>query len=202
MKPGGPKGPFRRVRATMPPMTTAPTDLEMADLDMGVDVGAALSPWERQVLYPNRYAWYVLVSALDVMLTVTLLVHLGGREVNMLAQRSIEAFGTWGLIGLKFLSVVLVVTICEWVGRQRFVTGRRVATSAIFISLIPITAAVAQIGFVLLSGDLEWQAEPDVHDLEFVLPANVPVYLPGTVSAPMAIPAPASPTMAEVVQEN
>src|SRR2546426_5662337 len=73
----------------------------------------SLPPHRRPVLYPDRYAWYVLASSLDVMVTVTLLVHLGGREVNSFAQWSIERFGTWGLIGLKFLSVILVVAICE-----------------------------------------------------------------------------------------
>ena len=136
----------------------------------------------RHVLYPDRYAWYVLVSALDIMLTVTLLVHLGAREVNMLAQRSIELFGTWGLIGLKFFSVVLVVAICEWVGRVRIASGRRLATAAIFISLFPVTAAVVQVAFVLAFGDIQWEEHPfAAEDPEFVLPADVPVYLPGVV---------------------
>src|SRR5688572_17904597 len=116
----------------MDPMTTAST-VELGGALEAPAVGAAEHPLRRQVLYPNRYAWYVLVSALDIMFTVALLVHLGAREVNMLAQASIELFGTWGLIGLKFLSVVLVVAICEWVGRQRPRLGGKVATTAIFI---------------------------------------------------------------------
>jgi uncharacterized membrane protein len=114
----------------------------------------------RPVLYPNLYAWYILVSAMDIMITVTLLIHLGAHEVNMIAQRSIELFGTWGLIGLKFASVILVVAICEYIGRRRPRTGRGLAIAAIFISLFPIVAATAQVLFVLTMGHLEWTDWP------------------------------------------
>jgi uncharacterized membrane protein len=114
------------------------------------------------MLYPNRYSWYILVSALDIMFTVTLLVHLGAHEVNMIAQRAIELFGTWGLIGLKFASVLLVIGICETIGRRRLSTGRNLATAAILISLLPIAAAVGQILFVLAVSELEWIDWPPV----------------------------------------
>jgi uncharacterized membrane protein len=120
----------------------------------------ALAARKRPVLYPNLYAWYVLVAALDIMITVTLLVHLGAHEVNMIAQRSIELFGTWGLIGLKFASVLLVIAICEYVGRIRARTGRSLAIAAIFISLFPIFAAALQVLLVLIVGNLEWMDWP------------------------------------------
>lgn len=108
----------------------------------------------RHVLYPDRYAWYVLASALDIMVTVTVLVHLGAREVNTFAQWSIEHFGTWGLIGLKFLSVILVVVICEHIGRRRPRTGAALATTAIFLSLLPVAAAISQIVYYTSTGQL------------------------------------------------
>lgn len=119
------------------------------------------------MLYPDRYAWYILVSALDIMVTVKLLVHLGiregeveqegavyVREANTFARWSIDRFGTWGLIGLKFLSVILVVLICEYIGRRRERAGRRLAFAAIFLSLIPIGAALVQVAYLTLRGDL------------------------------------------------
>ncbi len=118
------------------------------------------------MLYPDRYAWYVLVSALDIMVTVKLLVHLGrregealegavvAREANTFAQWTIEQFGTWGLIGLKFLSVVVVVAICEYIGRRHERAGRRLAFAAIFLSLIPIAAALVQVAYLTFTGDL------------------------------------------------
>jgi uncharacterized membrane protein len=116
----------------------------------------------RHVLYPDRYAWYVLASALDVMATVTVLIHLGAREVNTLAQKSIDLFGTWGLIGLKFASVILVVVICEYVGRRRERAGRMLATAAIIMSLAPVGAAIAQIIGLWITGNLvtmDWPRE-------------------------------------------
>ncbi len=120
------------------------------------------------MLYPDRYAWYVLVSALDVMVTVKLLVHLGqreeqpfgfdtdvhAREVNTFAQWTIEQFGTWGLIGLKFLTVILVVAICEYIGRRRLRLGRNLAFAAIFLSLLPIAAALIQVAYLTVTGRL------------------------------------------------
>jgi Domain of unknown function (DUF5658) len=114
----------------------------------------------RPVLFPDAYAWYVLVSALDVMVTVAVLVHLGAQEVNTFAQWSIEQFGTWGLIGLKFLSVVLVVLICEYIGQRRAALGRRLAVAAIFLSLLPVAAALAQVVYFTARGETVIQEWP------------------------------------------
>lgn len=117
----------------------------------------AIAIHRRPVLYPDMYAWYILVSALDIIVTVTLLVHfghLGAHEANTFAQWTIDLCGTWGLIGLKFLSVCLVVGICEFIGRRRERAGRRLAFAAIFISLMPITAALIQTGYYAATGEL------------------------------------------------
>jgi uncharacterized membrane protein len=119
-----------------------------------------LSTSRRPVLYPDQYAWYIFASALDIMVTITVLVHLGAREVNMLAQRSIELFGTWGLIGLKFLSVILVVGICEFVGRRKPRAGQRLATAAILISLVPVFSAIIQAAALGAAGNLEFVTWP------------------------------------------
>ncbi|MBX3375887.1 MAG: hypothetical protein KF678_02650 [Phycisphaeraceae bacterium] len=112
------------------------------------------------VLYPDRYAWYVLVSALDIMITVTVLVHLGMREANTFAQWSINQFGTWGLIGLKFLSVILVVLICEYIGRRDVTRGRRLTVVAIAVSVFPVTAALVQVAYLAVWGDVYWEQWP------------------------------------------
>jgi uncharacterized membrane protein len=114
----------------------------------------------RPVLYPDQYAWYVLASALDIMVTVSVLLHLGAREANLIAQRSIELFGTWGLIGLKFVSVALVVAICEYVGRRRPRAGRWLAIVAIFMSLFPVAAAIVQATVLGIRGELVVQNWP------------------------------------------
>ena len=115
---------------------------------------------QRPVLYPNQYVWYVFATSLDIMVTVFVLSHLGMREANTFAQWSIAQFGTWGLIGLKFITVVLVVAICEFVGRRNHLAGRRLACWSILASLLPVIAALVQVAYLLTLGDLEWSALP------------------------------------------
>lgn len=113
------------------------------------------------VLYPDLYAWFVLVGFLDVIVTVFVLTHLGAREVNMLAVEYIELFGTWGLIALKAGTVVVVVLVCELVGRYRRRLGRAIALGAIIVSMIPVVAALAQTGWLLAHGELVVVPEAD-----------------------------------------
>jgi hypothetical protein len=65
--------------------------------------------------------------------------------VNTIADAAIQRFGFWGLIGLKFATVVLVVAICEHIGRKRPATGKRIAEWAVAISAIPVVIAVVQV---------------------------------------------------------
>ena len=116
------------------------------------------------VLYPDRYAWYILASVLDITVTVSVLIHYGAKEVNSIAQASIELFGTWGLIGLKFLTLVIVIAICEYVGRRRPRLGRMLATIAIAMSLMPVLAATTQVFWLWGDGELEHTEWPrDLH---------------------------------------
>jgi len=98
----------------------------------------------RIALYPNHYAWYILASSLDIMMTYLIIWGLGGREVNAIAQKFIDALGHWGLILLKFSTVLLVIAICEFVGRRKFAWGRRLAITAICTSALPVGAAIVQ----------------------------------------------------------
>ncbi len=115
---------------------------------------AALFAFRRPALFPDHYSWYVLVCALDIMLTATILAHLGGREVNLIALAVIELAGLWGLIGFKFFTAATVIGVCEYVGRREQALGRRIAVLAVAISAFPCVAAVAQIGAALAAGQL------------------------------------------------
>ncbi len=99
----------------------------------------------KQAMYPDHYAWYILASSLDVMVTYFIIWRLGGREVNAVANHLVQQFGHWGLILLKFSSIVVVVGICEWIGRQSVARGRRLATVAIILSSLPVGAGLVQI---------------------------------------------------------
>ena len=100
------------------------------------------------VLFPDHYCWYLLVCVLDLVLTNTMLHHFGGVEVNGLAARIIDSGGFWGLIAFKMATSILVISICEHVGRVRLATAKRVAEWAIAISAIPSVLSLTQLGFV------------------------------------------------------
>jgi hypothetical protein len=102
-------------------------------------------PLWRHVRYPNQYVWYVLVSSLDLMMTHTVMSYFGAKEVNTIADKAIQSFGFWGLIGLKFATVALVVGICEFIGGKRPRTGKRIAEWAVAISAVPVVIALGQV---------------------------------------------------------
>lgn len=99
----------------------------------------------RSVLYPNLYAWYILAATLDVVVTHQILHQFKGSELNQLADVLIKRFGVLGMIGLKYASIVLVVLICEFVGRRNQRLGRRLAMLAIVISALPVGIGLLQI---------------------------------------------------------
>lgn len=101
--------------------------------------------WSMQpARYPNAYVWFIFVSAMDTLLT-WLILHLGGFEANLLADAILRRFGLSGLVAFKFSLVVMVVLICEAVGRRNDVTGRRLAAWAAALSAIPVVVAFAQL---------------------------------------------------------
>lgn len=105
----------------------------------------------RGLLYPDVYLWYVFLAALDIILT-WIILNLGGREENALANWIFAHGGLVGAVIFKFATVVLVVVICEFVGRQRDKTGRRVAEWAIALTAIPVVVAIVQLLVVALRG--------------------------------------------------
>jgi hypothetical protein len=102
----------------------------------------AVTRWH--VLYPNTYVWYVLVSALDVLFTAVLL-HFGGREVNMLANWVLARWDLAGMILFKFVLVAFVICICEIVGRKHPRVGRDLGHWAVGITCIPVILAILQL---------------------------------------------------------
>jgi len=94
--------------------------------------------------YPNHYIWYVLASSIDIMLTYLIVWQLGGREANAIAKKFIDLLDHWGLILLKFSTVLLVIAICEFVGSRNDRVGRRLAIAAICLSALPVGAALLQ----------------------------------------------------------
>jgi hypothetical protein len=93
------------------------------------------------VRYPNEYVWFVFVSALDLMLT-WIVLHFGGRETNGLANTILQNFGLVGFVIFKFGLVVLVICICEVVGRHNDRVARGIATFAVGVTCLPVLLSV------------------------------------------------------------
>ncbi|MCX5691842.1 MAG: DUF5658 family protein [Planctomycetota bacterium] len=107
----------------------------------------------RPVLYPNHYCWLVLLSALDIMLTHTILFKFKGTEyyaaeLNTFADWVIGKFGLWGAIGLKCASIVPVIIIIEIIGRRRPEQGRLFAACILAMSMVPVIVALVQLAAV------------------------------------------------------
>ena len=98
---------------------------------------AETSSLRRAVLFPQHYLWYVFLSSLDLMFT-GLILKFDGREENALADWIIQNFNTPGLVVFKFGLVILVVAICEVVGRRNQNLGRKVARWAVVLGGFPV----------------------------------------------------------------
>lgn len=99
----------------------------------------------RGVLYPDLYAWYILAATLDIIVTHQILHEFQGSEVNRLADVLIQRYGVAGMIGLKYSSIVIVLALCEFVGRRHHRLGKRLAIAAICISAFPVGVGLLQI---------------------------------------------------------
>jgi len=100
--------------------------------------------FRRHVLFPAHYTWFVFFASLDVMCT-WIVVHFEGFEANPVAAWVIRRFDLPGAVALKFGAVVLVIAICEIVGRRRAATGRKLAEWSVAVSVIPVVLALWQL---------------------------------------------------------
>lgn len=102
--------------------------------------------------FPFHYVWFVLLSALDIMLTWLIIDVLGGVELNVVAASVIDGMGLPGAILFKFSLTVLVIVSCEVISRRRLPVARRLAEWAVAITSIPVVVALWQIGAAILRG--------------------------------------------------
>lgn len=109
------------------------------------DGGGVGGRGRRGVLYPSLYAWYILAATLDVVVTHQILHHFQGSEVNKIADALIRLYGLAGMIGLKYASIIVVVLVCEFVGRRKYRLGRGLAIAAICISSMPVGVGLLQL---------------------------------------------------------
>lgn len=119
----------------------------------------------QNTLYPGPEMLLLVLAALDVMLTHTVL-YLGGVEANPLAARVIERGGTLGMSIYKFSLIALFVLIVEFIGARRIESGRRLASAGLAISVVPIVVA-----FMLMPALVgEYVAGPSARNLDAARP--------------------------------
>ncbi len=129
------------------------------------------TPGGARALYPNAYAWFIFLAALDILLTYLILhplfsspqvygigpdtantaeqpvdYHERGQEVNALADWVIREHDVPGMVAYKFTLVVIIIVVCEVVGRRRDGLGRRLAEWSAAITSIPVVVALIQLG--------------------------------------------------------
>lgn len=95
----------------------------------------------RHMRYPNSYAWLLLLSSMDIMLTWVILLF-GGSEVNPIAREVIDMFGLSGMIIYKFALIVFFICICEIVGTMRDSTGWLLSKLSVIIACVPVCWAM------------------------------------------------------------
>lgn len=96
-----------------------------------------------KLLFPKMYLWLVLASAMDIILTYIIL-NIGGTEVNPVADMVIAHHGLSGMIGFKYAFILLVIIICDHVGRNKPGTGRFLAEFIAVVSMAPIIVAAME----------------------------------------------------------
>ncbi|MFH1748070.1 MAG: DUF5658 family protein [Planctomycetota bacterium] len=105
--------------------------------------------FRRHVLFPDVYAWFILLASLDIMLTWVIL-WAGGSELNVLADWIIQRFNLPGVVAYKFILVLLVVFICEIVGRHNYHRAIRLARWAVVLTAFPVVVAVIHLARAFL----------------------------------------------------
>ena len=107
---------------------------------------AAGPTWWSQpaMLFPVEYVLFVIMSAMDIVLTWVIL-QAGGRELNPIARWVIEQHGLNGMMAFKFAMVLLVVILCESIARRQMRTGRVV----MWVSVLVTGAVVSWSGGLL-----------------------------------------------------
>ncbi|MEX0744669.1 MAG: DUF5658 family protein [Phycisphaeraceae bacterium] len=100
--------------------------------------------WQVQVRFADQYVWLLLVAALDALLT-WLILQLGGREVNPIAESLLRHGGFAAMILFKFAMIALVIVICEYIGRRQQQAGSQLAWVMVGIGLLPVAVALSQL---------------------------------------------------------
>ncbi len=96
------------------------------------------------VIFPHEYIALLIVSFLDIVFTWVIL-SLGGTEINPIMNIVLLAHGLLGMILVKFAIILLVIILCEEVGRRHLLKGRRLVRVTVAIGLFPVVVGLTQL---------------------------------------------------------
>lgn len=115
---------------------------QIAEMPVDAKVGKPVNLLTRHMRYPNTYAWLLLLSSMDIMLTWVILLF-GGFEANPIARWAmIKNYELPSLIVYKFVLIVFFISICEIVGTLRDSTGRLLSKFSVLVACVPVCWAM------------------------------------------------------------
>ncbi len=98
----------------------------------------------RPMLYDEPLKWFIFLSVMDLLFTCIVL-RFGGIEVNWIARKFLETWDLYGLLGFKLAMVILIILLCDFVGRRNKERGRFIAFTAVGLTSIPVILAIVQL---------------------------------------------------------
>jgi hypothetical protein len=91
------------------------------------------------------YTWLAFIALCDFVCT-SVVLHLGGAEINPLAALVLDQSGLGGMFIYRVLVVVTVLMLCEWLWLRRATYARFAVLTSLMVSIPPVVFAVVQLG--------------------------------------------------------
>ncbi len=110
--------------------------------------------------FPTEYGLFVTVNLLDLFITM-LFIRYGGAEANPAARWMLLSFGKTGFVAYKIVLMLLVIALCEVIGRKRRGMARALIWFGIVaITLVAVTSAVRYYNYMQAPDRGRVSAEP------------------------------------------
>jgi hypothetical protein len=91
------------------------------------------------------YVWLAFIGLCDFTCTSVVLA-LGGAEVNPLAALVLNHSGLGGMLAYRVLVVLTVLALCEWLWTRRAQYARFAVLMSVAVSVPPVPFALVQLG--------------------------------------------------------
>lgn len=92
--------------------------------------------------------WLFLAAALDIAVT-TVILHLGGTEVNRVAAWALAHLGELGLVLVKVVSLAVVLAACHLIARHSQPLARHILRGAIAVTCVPVVYGLGQLALLI-----------------------------------------------------